>query len=52
MRGPLLSDAVDDWRERERCESRLVRGDGASSSSLRRHGRHGNDQRILITNVY
>ena len=41
-----LSDAADDWRERERCESRLVRGDGASSSSLRQGV---NDQRILET---
>ncbi len=35
VRGPVLTDVADDWRERVRFESRLVRGDGASSSSLR-----------------
>ncbi len=48
-RGPVLIDDADDWRERDRCESRLVRGDGASSSSLYRHGEketiRGNDGR-------
>jgi hypothetical protein len=29
-----LKDTTEDWRERARCERRLVRGDGASSSSL------------------
>ena len=29
-----LRDTTEDWRERARCERRLVRGDGASSSSL------------------
>lgn len=30
-------DATEDWRERAMCDSRLVRGDGASSSSLFRN---------------
>lgn len=36
-RATLLRDTAEDWRERARCDSRLVRGDGASSSSLFRN---------------
>jgi hypothetical protein len=36
-REALLREASEDWRERAMCDSRLVSGDGASSSSLFRN---------------
>lgn len=45
-RGALLRDATEDWRERAMCDSRLVRGDGASSSSLFRNNKKKGGQRM------